>query len=86
MKGHLLLRQADLADHERHVVIGSSTGPYEVKLVSAALSNIFLNIPPTESTIKITASHGYYQNTEATLETLKFYQPYEVTMQSHGKF
>ena len=43
LKGHLLLRQADLAANERHVVIGASSGSYNVGDVSAALRNIYRN-------------------------------------------
>ena len=46
LKGHLLLRQADLETTERHVVIGAASGSYNVTDVSSALRNIYRNSPP----------------------------------------
>lgn len=50
LKGHLLLRQADLVQQERHVVIGAASGSYDVNRISASLRNIYRNGAPTEST------------------------------------
>ena len=35
LKGHLLLRQAELVYHEKHAVIGAASGSYDVQQVSA---------------------------------------------------
>lgn len=47
LKGHILLRKADLAANERHVVIGASSGSYNVGYVIAALRNIYQNSAPS---------------------------------------
>lgn len=49
LKGHLLLRQADLAYNEKHVVVGAASGSYEVQHISAALRNIYRTTDPTMS-------------------------------------
>lgn len=70
IKGRVLLRQTDLADHDRHVVIGASSGRYEVKFVSDALRNIFQNCPPTGEAIQSRPSgpgglsHSYPEETD----------------------
>ena len=39
LKGHLLLRQASLILQERHIIVGASSGIYDVNDISAALRN-----------------------------------------------
>lgn len=45
LKGHLLLLQADLASHERHIIISTASDSYNVQDVSAVLPTIFRNNP-----------------------------------------
>lgn len=40
LKGHLLLRQADLQYHDQHIFVGAPNGSYDVNQVSAALRSI----------------------------------------------
>lgn len=41
LKGHILLRQANLPNHDKHVIIGAASGSYDVKSISAALRSVF---------------------------------------------
>lgn len=41
LKGHFLLRQANLAQHERNLVVGASSVSYDVKDLSNSLRNAF---------------------------------------------
>eukprot|EP00171_Calliarthron_tuberculosum_P018452 IDg18452t1 len=44
-KGHLLLRQAGLDKGARNMIIGSTSGSYEVDKISSALRLMYLHIP-----------------------------------------
>lgn len=59
LKGHIFLRQADLANHDRHVVIGTSSGLHEVNFVSAVLRSILRKRPTTEETMRCGESPSY---------------------------
>ena len=50
LKGHLLLRQADLVQHERQVIVGAASGSYDVSRISAALRNVYRDGAPAEAT------------------------------------
>lgn len=50
LKGHLMLRQADLEYQEKHVVIGAASGSYDVNHISAALRNIYRLATPSGAT------------------------------------
>ena len=41
LKGHILLRQAQLAENEKHIIVGVASGSYDVKDISTALRNIY---------------------------------------------
>lgn len=83
LKGHLLLRQAHLANDDRTVVISASSGSYEVNYVSAAFQNIFRNRRTTETSMQRATTDGYYQQTEETLQNPAIYQPSEAMLRSH---
>lgn len=51
LKGHLLLRQASLQMHEKNMLIGAASGSYDVKNLTAAMRNAYIQQAPAESSM-----------------------------------
>lgn len=50
LKGHLLLRQADVVQQEQNTVIGASSSIYGINRISSYFPNVYRNDAPTEAT------------------------------------
>lgn len=55
LKGHLLLRQANLDMHERNIILGSASGQYEAQHITKSIRNSFRTRSPYDSTMSTTA-------------------------------
>ena len=72
LKGHLLLRQAGLDANTRNVIVGSSSGNYDVAKISAALRQAFRNAHnPFHNTTNpggVNRKGGYHRNSKNELK------------------
>lgn len=47
LKGHILIRQANLPQHDHQVIIGAASGNYDVDSISSALRSVFCEVVST---------------------------------------
>lgn len=62
LKRHLLLRQDSLMSQNKNVLIGVVSESYDIRHLTAALRNCFINQPPSESTLNTQFAPSDYNN------------------------